>query len=63
LAVWAARAGGGVEIATKHAVAHVAWHGRGDYFSSVAPGGATQARFCVYLLCVFLGGARLKVGF
>ena len=39
------RAGGaGAELLHGHAVAHVAWHGRGDYFASVAPTGNTQAR-------------------
>lgn len=40
-----ARADGeGAELLHGHAVAHVAWHGRGDYFASVAPTGNTQAR-------------------
>ncbi|KIZ07232.1 block of proliferation 1 [Monoraphidium neglectum] len=43
LAAWAAREGGGVEIAARHPVTHVCWHGRGDYFASVAPTGATQS--------------------
>jgi hypothetical protein len=44
LASWTARDGGGVDIITRHPVTHVTWHGRGDYFASVAPTGATQVR-------------------
>jgi len=42
LATWTARADGGVDIVCRHPVTHVTWHGRGDYFASVAPAGATQ---------------------
>ena len=35
--------GGAVEIPHNFPVKHVAWHGRGDYFSSVAPTGNTRA--------------------
>jgi hypothetical protein len=44
LATWRQRPDGGVEIAHRHVVRHLAWHARGDYFSSVAPTGATQVR-------------------
>ena len=30
---------GSAELIHLHAVRHLAWHGRGDYFSSVAPTG------------------------
>jgi ribosome biogenesis protein ERB1 len=42
LATWRQRADGGVEVAGNHEVRHLAWHARGDYFSTVAPTGATQ---------------------
>jgi ribosome biogenesis protein ERB1 len=42
LASWTARADGGVDIVCRQPVTHVTWHGRGDYFASVAPSGATQ---------------------
>jgi ribosome biogenesis protein ERB1 len=46
LATWSVREGdgGGVAIVTQHPVRYVTWHGRGDYFASVAPTGATQVR-------------------
>ena len=31
-----------VELVHQHAVTQVTWHGRGDYFASVAPTGNTQ---------------------
>ncbi|KAI8473407.1 MAG: NUC169 domain-containing protein [Monoraphidium minutum] len=43
LAAWTARPDGGVDVAARHPVTHVTWHGRGDYFASVAPTGATQS--------------------
>lgn len=43
LAAWSRREDGGVDITSKHPVAHVTWHARGDYFASVAPTGATQS--------------------
>lgn len=42
LAKWATRPDGGMELQTGHAVKHLAWHARGDYFASVAPTGNTQ---------------------
>ena len=36
---------GGVELVHLHPVRHLAWHGRGDYFASVAPTG-TPHRLC-----------------
>ncbi|KAF5827641.1 NUC169 domain-containing protein [Dunaliella salina] len=43
LATWSRRAGGGIDVTHKFQVKHVAWHSRGDYFSTVAPAGNTQA--------------------
>mmetsp|Transcript_26073 Transcript_26073/g.70597 ORF Transcript_26073/g.70597 Transcript_26073/m.70597 type:complete len:593 (+) Transcript_26073:13-1791(+) len=43
LATWSKRADGGIDITHKFQVKHVAWHSRGDYFSTVAPAGNTQA--------------------
>ncbi|KAK9829975.1 hypothetical protein WJX72_008983 [[Myrmecia] bisecta] len=44
LAHWQARDDGqGVDIVHQHLVKSVTWHGRGDYFASVAPTGNTQA--------------------
>ncbi|KAG2483393.1 hypothetical protein HYH03_017745 [Edaphochlamys debaryana] len=43
LAAWSARSGGGVSVRVRFPVASLAWHGRGDYFASVAPTGNTQA--------------------
>lgn len=42
LAKWVTRPDGGLELQTGHAVKHIAWHARGDYFASVAPTGNTQ---------------------
>ena len=42
---WVRRKEGGsvmVELIHQHPVTHVAWHARGDYFTSVAPTGNTQ---------------------
>ena len=44
LATWSQRTDGGLEIMHRQAVRHVAWHARGDYFSTVAPSGNTQVR-------------------
>jgi ribosome biogenesis protein ERB1 len=44
LATWRQRGDGGVEVEHGHVVRHLAWHARGDYFSSAAPTGATQVR-------------------
>lgn len=44
LVTWQQREDGGLEIVHKHFVKHVAWHVRGDYFSTVAPTGSTQVR-------------------
>jgi len=45
LARWLPRDGdgGGVEVVHSHQLRSIAWHARGDYFSAVAPNGATQA--------------------
>lgn len=43
LARWVTRPDGGLELQTGHAVKHLSWHARGDYFASVAPTGNTQS--------------------
>lgn len=40
---WQACVGGGVELTHAHPVTHVAWHCRGDYFSTTCPSGNTQS--------------------
>ncbi|MEW5319093.1 MAG: hypothetical protein WDW38_010263 [Sanguina aurantia] len=40
---WVSRPDGGVELQHRHQLSSIAWHGRGDYFSTVAPNGNTQA--------------------
>ena len=40
----ASEVGEGLQLVHQHAVAHVTWHARGDYFSSVAPTGNTQVQ-------------------
>jgi hypothetical protein len=42
LAKWVTQPDGGLELRTGHAVRHIAWHARGDYFASVAPSGNTH---------------------
>mmetsp|Transcript_31118 Transcript_31118/g.69148 ORF Transcript_31118/g.69148 Transcript_31118/m.69148 type:complete len:730 (-) Transcript_31118:537-2726(-) len=43
LAAWVQRPDGGLEVLHRFPVKHLTWHTRGDYFSSVAPTGNTQA--------------------
>lgn len=45
LAKWVTQPDGSLELQTGHAVRHIAWHARGDYFASVAPSGNTQVGF------------------
>ncbi|GAX73046.1 hypothetical protein CEUSTIGMA_g499.t1 [Chlamydomonas eustigma] len=40
---WSQRTEGGLEIIHRYPVRHITWHARGDYFSTVAPSGNTQA--------------------
>jgi len=44
LATWSQRTDGGIEILHRQPVRHMAWHARGDYFSTVAPTGNTQVQ-------------------
>lgn len=52
LAVWASRpADGGLELLHRHDVKKLTWHGRGDYFSTVAPAANTQVRAHARAVC------------
>lgn len=44
LATWSQRPDGGIDIMHRFPIKQVAWHARGDYFSTVAPTGNTQVR-------------------
>lgn len=37
---------GALELKHSFALSHVCWHGRGDYFATVAPTGNTQVQSC-----------------